>query len=162
MCLKMIFYLVKRSIFSRRVPMTGLTDVMEVQAIADNPHPGQVEKKSIANERQRRRVPVKGATDAMEVQARADDAVVEKKSIAKERHRRERIAESCAHLRELLPSFPGRRCDMVSVLEMTVEFITFAQHILPPQVLENFHVETSPQKNDLQSSRSSEVTSSSL
>ncbi|KAG7282417.1 hypothetical protein CRUP_029738 [Coryphaenoides rupestris] len=40
-----------------------------------------------------------------------------------ERHRRKRITQSCSELRQLLPTIPGGRVDMVTVLEMTVAYL---------------------------------------
>ncbi|KAK0147484.1 Spermatogenesis- and oogenesis-specific basic helix-loop-helix-containing protein 1 [Merluccius polli] len=40
-----------------------------------------------------------------------------------ERHRRKRITQSCSRLRQLLPTIPGGRVDMVTVLEMTVAYL---------------------------------------
>ncbi|XP_039714587.1 spermatogenesis- and oogenesis-specific basic helix-loop-helix-containing protein 1-like isoform X3 [Pteropus medius] len=48
-----------------------------------------------------------------------------------ERERRKRISASCEHLRALLPQFDGRREDMASVLEMSVQFLRLAGTLVP-------------------------------
>lgn len=44
---------------------------------------------------------------------------------------RKRISASCEHLRALLPQFDGRREDMASVLEMSVQFLRLAGTWVP-------------------------------
>lgn len=44
---------------------------------------------------------------------------------------RKRISLSCERLRALLPRFDGRREDMASVLEMSVQFLRMAGAVLP-------------------------------
>lgn len=44
---------------------------------------------------------------------------------------RKRISLSCERLRALLPRFDGRREDMASVLEMSVQFLRMAGTVLP-------------------------------
>lgn len=46
---------------------------------------------------------------------------------------RKRISVSCERLRALLPRFDGRREDMASVLEMSVQFLRLAGTLLPSQ-----------------------------
>ncbi|CAL8252387.1 unnamed protein product [Boreogadus saida] len=46
-----------------------------------------------------------------------------------ERHRRKRITQSCSRLRHLLPTIPGGRVDMVTVLEMTVAYLQTIKQI---------------------------------
>ncbi|XP_053138278.1 spermatogenesis- and oogenesis-specific basic helix-loop-helix-containing protein 1 [Hemicordylus capensis] len=48
-----------------------------------------------------------------------------------ERRRRKRVTVSCEHLRKLLPAFGGRREDMASILEMTVEYLQLAHRHVP-------------------------------
>ncbi|XP_054440694.1 spermatogenesis- and oogenesis-specific basic helix-loop-helix-containing protein 1 [Pteronotus mesoamericanus] len=48
------------------------------------------------------------------------------RNVLSERERRRRISVSCERLRALLPQFEGRREDMASVLEMSVQFLRFA------------------------------------
>ncbi|XP_029776742.1 spermatogenesis- and oogenesis-specific basic helix-loop-helix-containing protein 1 [Suricata suricatta] len=45
------------------------------------------------------------------------------RNVLSERERRKRISVSCERLRALLPRFDGRREDMASVLEMSVQFL---------------------------------------
>jgi hypothetical protein len=44
---------------------------------------------------------------------------------------RKRISVSCERLRALLPQFDGRREDMVSILEMAVEFLQLVHTTVP-------------------------------
>lgn len=44
---------------------------------------------------------------------------------------RKRISLSCERLRALLPRFDGRREDMASILEMSVQFLQMAGTVLP-------------------------------
>lgn len=44
---------------------------------------------------------------------------------------RKRISASCERLRDLLPQFDGRREDMASVLEMSVQFLRLAGTLVP-------------------------------
>ncbi|XP_054582855.1 spermatogenesis- and oogenesis-specific basic helix-loop-helix-containing protein 1 [Eptesicus fuscus] len=53
------------------------------------------------------------------------------RNVLSERERRKRISLSCEHLRALLPRFDGRREDMASVLEMSVQFLRMAGTLLP-------------------------------
>ncbi|XP_012510178.1 PREDICTED: spermatogenesis- and oogenesis-specific basic helix-loop-helix-containing protein 1 [Propithecus coquereli] len=53
------------------------------------------------------------------------------RNVLSERERRKRISMSCERLRALLPRFAGRREDMASVLEMTVQFIRLARTLVP-------------------------------
>lgn len=46
---------------------------------------------------------------------------------------RKRISVSCERLRALLPRFDGRREDMASVLEMSVQFLRLAGTLVPGQ-----------------------------
>lgn len=46
---------------------------------------------------------------------------------------RKRISVSCERLRALLPRFDGRREDMASVLEMSVQFLRLAGGLVPSQ-----------------------------
>ncbi|XP_008587576.1 PREDICTED: spermatogenesis- and oogenesis-specific basic helix-loop-helix-containing protein 1 [Galeopterus variegatus] len=46
-------------------------------------------------------------------------------------HKRKRISVSCERLRDLLPRFDGRREDMVSVLEMAVQYLRLAHALVP-------------------------------
>ncbi|XP_016008581.2 spermatogenesis- and oogenesis-specific basic helix-loop-helix-containing protein 1 [Rousettus aegyptiacus] len=57
-----------------------------------------------------------------------------------ERERRKRISASCEHLRALLPQFDGRREDMASVLEMSVQFLRLAGTLVPSQEQHAFSV----------------------
>ncbi|XP_076454631.1 uncharacterized protein LOC143289520 isoform X2 [Babylonia areolata] len=49
----------------------------------------------------------------------------------KEKHRRERIKDSCDQLRVLLPYVRGRKTDMASILEMTVDYLKIVNSNLP-------------------------------
>uniref|UniRef100_A0A2K6G9M0 Spermatosis and oosis specific basic helix-loop-helix 1 n=1 Tax=Propithecus coquereli TaxID=379532 RepID=A0A2K6G9M0_PROCO len=51
--------------------------------------------------------------------------------LSERERRRKRISMSCERLRALLPRFAGRREDMASVLEMTVQFIRLARTLVP-------------------------------
>nr|XP_014719223.1 spermatogenesis- and oogenesis-specific basic helix-loop-helix-containing protein 1 isoform X1 [Equus asinus] len=53
------------------------------------------------------------------------------RNVLSERERRKRISASCEHLRALLPRFDGRREDMASVLEMSVQFLRLASTLVP-------------------------------
>ncbi|XP_036162751.1 spermatogenesis- and oogenesis-specific basic helix-loop-helix-containing protein 1 [Myotis myotis] len=53
------------------------------------------------------------------------------RNVLSERERRKRISLSCERLRALLPRFDGRREDMASVLEMSVQFLRMAGTVLP-------------------------------
>ncbi|XP_053523617.1 spermatogenesis- and oogenesis-specific basic helix-loop-helix-containing protein 1 [Artibeus jamaicensis] len=53
------------------------------------------------------------------------------RNVLSERERRKRISASCERLRALLPQFEGRREDMASVLEMSVQFLQFAGPAVP-------------------------------
>ncbi|XP_045429802.1 spermatogenesis- and oogenesis-specific basic helix-loop-helix-containing protein 1 [Pipistrellus kuhlii] len=53
------------------------------------------------------------------------------RNVLSERERRKRISLSCKRLRALLPRFDGRREDMASVLEMSVQFLRMAGAVLP-------------------------------
>ncbi|XP_059957525.1 spermatogenesis- and oogenesis-specific basic helix-loop-helix-containing protein 1 [Mesoplodon densirostris] len=53
------------------------------------------------------------------------------RNVLSERERRKRISLSCEHLRTLLPQFEGRREDMASVLEMSVQFLRLASALVP-------------------------------
>ncbi|KAM5329786.1 spermatogenesis- and oogenesis-specific basic helix-loop-helix-containing protein 1 [Glossophaga mutica] len=53
------------------------------------------------------------------------------RNVLSERERRKRISVSCERLRALLPQFEGRREDMASVLEMSVQFLQFAGPAVP-------------------------------
>ncbi|KAM5260608.1 spermatogenesis- and oogenesis-specific basic helix-loop-helix-containing protein 1 [Hipposideros larvatus] len=53
------------------------------------------------------------------------------RNVLSERERRKRISASCEHLRALLPQFDGRREDMASVLEMSVQFLRLAGTLVP-------------------------------
>ncbi|XP_044938822.1 spermatogenesis- and oogenesis-specific basic helix-loop-helix-containing protein 1 [Mustela putorius furo] len=55
------------------------------------------------------------------------------RNVLSERERRKRISVSCERLRALLPRFDGRREDMASVLEMSVQFLRLAGTLLPSQ-----------------------------
>ncbi|ESP04910.1 hypothetical protein LOTGIDRAFT_229988 [Lottia gigantea] len=50
----------------------------------------------------------------------------------KEKMRRERIKDSCDQLRVLLPYIRGRKTDMASILEMTVDYLKLITSSLPP------------------------------
>ncbi|XP_039075590.1 spermatogenesis- and oogenesis-specific basic helix-loop-helix-containing protein 1 [Hyaena hyaena] len=62
-------------------------------------------------------------------QGRREDQAAERagsglpRNVLSERERRKRISVSCERLRALLPRFAGRREDMASVLEMSVQFL---------------------------------------
>ncbi|XP_058380499.1 spermatogenesis- and oogenesis-specific basic helix-loop-helix-containing protein 1 isoform X2 [Diceros bicornis minor] len=51
---------------------------------------------------------------------------------------RKRISMSCEHLRALLPRFDGRREDMASVLEMSVQFLRLASALVPSREQHTF------------------------
>uniref|UniRef100_A0A8C6F9T0 BHLH domain-containing protein n=1 Tax=Monodon monoceros TaxID=40151 RepID=A0A8C6F9T0_MONMO len=53
------------------------------------------------------------------------------RNVLSERQRRKRISLSCERLRALLPQFDGRREDMASVLEMSVQFLRLASALVP-------------------------------
>ncbi|XP_066116260.1 spermatogenesis- and oogenesis-specific basic helix-loop-helix-containing protein 1 [Saccopteryx bilineata] len=53
------------------------------------------------------------------------------RNVLAERERRKRISVSCERLRALLPKFSGRREDMASVLEMSVQFLQFVGTMVP-------------------------------
>ncbi|XP_062938636.1 spermatogenesis- and oogenesis-specific basic helix-loop-helix-containing protein 1 [Cynocephalus volans] len=53
------------------------------------------------------------------------------RNVISERERRKRISVSCERLRDLLPQFDGRREDMVSVLEMAVQYLRLAHALVP-------------------------------
>ncbi|XP_023981868.1 spermatogenesis- and oogenesis-specific basic helix-loop-helix-containing protein 1 [Physeter macrocephalus] len=53
------------------------------------------------------------------------------RNVLSERERRKRISLSCERLRALLPQFDGRREDMASVLEMSVQFLRLASALVP-------------------------------
>nr|XP_019612247.1 PREDICTED: spermatogenesis- and oogenesis-specific basic helix-loop-helix-containing protein 1 [Rhinolophus sinicus] len=53
------------------------------------------------------------------------------RNVLSERERRKRISASCERLRALLPQFDGRREDMASVLEMSVQFLRLAGTLVP-------------------------------
>ncbi|XP_064346965.1 spermatogenesis- and oogenesis-specific basic helix-loop-helix-containing protein 1 [Camelus dromedarius] len=53
------------------------------------------------------------------------------RNVLSERERRKRISVSCERLRALLPRFDGRREDMASVLEMSVQFLRLAGTLVP-------------------------------
>ncbi|KAL0606599.1 Spermatogenesis- and oogenesis-specific basic helix-loop-helix-containing protein 1 [Plecturocebus cupreus] len=55
------------------------------------------------------------------------------RNVISERERRKRISLSCERLRGLLPQFDGRREDMASVLEMSVQFLRLASALGPGQ-----------------------------
>ncbi|XP_041582316.1 spermatogenesis- and oogenesis-specific basic helix-loop-helix-containing protein 1 isoform X4 [Vulpes lagopus] len=55
------------------------------------------------------------------------------RNVLSERERRKRISVSCERLRALLPRFDGRREDMASVLEMSVQFLRLVGTLLPGQ-----------------------------
>ncbi|XP_040320321.1 spermatogenesis- and oogenesis-specific basic helix-loop-helix-containing protein 1 [Herpailurus yagouaroundi] len=55
------------------------------------------------------------------------------RNVLSERERRKRISVSCERLRALLPRFDGRREDMASVLEMSVQFLRLAGGLVPSQ-----------------------------
>uniref|UniRef100_A0A2K6SAS0 Spermatosis and oosis specific basic helix-loop-helix 1 n=1 Tax=Saimiri boliviensis boliviensis TaxID=39432 RepID=A0A2K6SAS0_SAIBB len=55
------------------------------------------------------------------------------RNVISERERRKRISLSCERLRALLPQFDGRREDMASVLEMSVQFLRLASALGPGQ-----------------------------
>ncbi|XP_073074171.1 spermatogenesis- and oogenesis-specific basic helix-loop-helix-containing protein 1 [Manis javanica] len=55
------------------------------------------------------------------------------RNVLSERERRKRISVSCERLRALLPRFDGRREDMASVLEMSVQFLRLAGTLGPGQ-----------------------------
>ncbi|XP_011368297.1 spermatogenesis- and oogenesis-specific basic helix-loop-helix-containing protein 1 [Pteropus vampyrus] len=57
-----------------------------------------------------------------------------------ERERRKRISASCEHLRALLPQFDGRREDMASVLEMSVQFLRLAGTLVPSREKHAFRI----------------------
>ncbi|XP_006918252.1 spermatogenesis- and oogenesis-specific basic helix-loop-helix-containing protein 1 [Pteropus alecto] len=57
-----------------------------------------------------------------------------------ERERRKRISASCEHLRALLPQFDGRREDMASVLEMSVQFLRLAGTLVPSREKHTFRI----------------------
>ncbi|CAG5125947.1 unnamed protein product, partial [Candidula unifasciata] len=50
---------------------------------------------------------------------------------SKEKQRRERIKDSCDQLRVLLPYVKGRKTDMASILEMTVDYLKIVNAALP-------------------------------
>ncbi|XP_054358378.2 spermatogenesis- and oogenesis-specific basic helix-loop-helix-containing protein 1 [Pongo pygmaeus] len=56
-----------------------------------------------------------------------------RRNVIGERERRKRISLSCERLRALLPQFDGRREDMASVLEMSVQFLRLASALGPSQ-----------------------------
>ncbi|XP_055126394.1 spermatogenesis- and oogenesis-specific basic helix-loop-helix-containing protein 1 isoform X1 [Symphalangus syndactylus] len=56
-----------------------------------------------------------------------------RRNVISERERRKRISLSCERLRALLPQFDGRREDMASVLEMSVQFLRLASALGPSQ-----------------------------
>nr|XP_008003863.2 spermatogenesis- and oogenesis-specific basic helix-loop-helix-containing protein 1 isoform X2 [Chlorocebus sabaeus] len=56
-----------------------------------------------------------------------------RRNVISERERRKRISLSCERLRALLPQFDGRREDMASVLEMSVQFLRLASALGPGQ-----------------------------
>ncbi|XP_058300897.1 spermatogenesis- and oogenesis-specific basic helix-loop-helix-containing protein 1 isoform X2 [Hylobates moloch] len=56
-----------------------------------------------------------------------------RRNVISERERRKRISLSCERLRALLPQFHGRREDMASVLEMSVQFLRLASALGPSQ-----------------------------
>ncbi|XP_035826091.1 uncharacterized protein LOC101851841 [Aplysia californica] len=51
----------------------------------------------------------------------------------KEKQRRERIKDSCDQLRVLLPYVRGRKTDMASILEMTVDYLKIINAALPQE-----------------------------
>ncbi|GFO20156.1 spermatogenesis-and oogenesis-specific basic helix-loop-helix-containing protein 2 [Plakobranchus ocellatus] len=51
----------------------------------------------------------------------------------KEKQRRVRIKDSCDQLRKLLPYVRGRKTDMASILEMTVDYLKIVNASLPPE-----------------------------
>ncbi|KAM7093129.1 spermatogenesis- and oogenesis-specific basic helix-loop-helix-containing protein 1 [Molossus nigricans] len=53
------------------------------------------------------------------------------RNVLSERERRKRISVSCERLRALLPRFDGRKEDMASVLEMSVQFLRMAGAVVP-------------------------------
>ncbi|XP_032977958.1 spermatogenesis- and oogenesis-specific basic helix-loop-helix-containing protein 1 [Rhinolophus ferrumequinum] len=53
------------------------------------------------------------------------------RNVLSERERRKRISASCERLRALLPQFDGRREDMATVLEMSVQFLRLAGSLVP-------------------------------
>ncbi|XP_007951484.1 spermatogenesis- and oogenesis-specific basic helix-loop-helix-containing protein 2-like [Orycteropus afer afer] len=53
----------------------------------------------------------------------------------KEKLRRERIKECCEQLRTLLPQRTGRKDDMASVLEATVDYVKCVREKIPPVVM---------------------------
>ncbi|XP_009003573.2 spermatogenesis- and oogenesis-specific basic helix-loop-helix-containing protein 1 isoform X2 [Callithrix jacchus] len=55
------------------------------------------------------------------------------RNVISERERRKRISLSCERLRALLPQFDGRREDMASVLEMSVQFLRLVSTLGPGQ-----------------------------
>ncbi|PNI68613.1 SOHLH1 isoform 1 [Pan troglodytes] len=56
-----------------------------------------------------------------------------RRNVISERERRKRMSLSCERLRALLPQFDGRREDMASVLEMSVQFLRLASALGPSQ-----------------------------
>ncbi|XP_077004887.1 spermatogenesis- and oogenesis-specific basic helix-loop-helix-containing protein 1 [Tamandua tetradactyla] len=58
-----------------------------------------------------------------------------RRNVLTERERRKRISVSCERLRALLPNFDGRREDMASILEMTVQFLRLAHALVPSEEL---------------------------
>ncbi|XP_014637464.1 PREDICTED: spermatogenesis- and oogenesis-specific basic helix-loop-helix-containing protein 1 [Ceratotherium simum simum] len=60
------------------------------------------------------------------------------RNVLSERERRKRISMSCEHLRALLPRFDGRREDMASVLEMSVQFLRLASALVPSREQHTF------------------------
>ncbi|KAL4689977.1 hypothetical protein H8959_012768 [Pygathrix nigripes] len=85
-----------------------------------------------------------------------------RRNVISERERRKRISLSCERLRVLLPQFDGRREDMASVLEMSVQFLRLAsalgssqeQHAILASSKEMWH---SLQEDVLQLTLSSQV-----
>ncbi|KAL4826280.1 hypothetical protein H8958_022857 [Nasalis larvatus] len=85
-----------------------------------------------------------------------------RRNVISERERRKRISLSCERLRALLPQFDGRREDMASVLEMSVQFLRLAsalgssqeQHAILASSKEMWH---SLQEDVLQLTLSSQV-----
>uniref|UniRef100_A0A2K5F859 Spermatosis and oosis specific basic helix-loop-helix 1 n=1 Tax=Aotus nancymaae TaxID=37293 RepID=A0A2K5F859_AOTNA len=78
------------------------------------------------------------------------------RNVISERERRKRISSSCERLRALLPQFDGRREDMASVLEMSVQFLRLASALGHGQ---ERHAEMWPslQENILQFTMSSQI-----